>query len=240
MNRHSKLIGAFIGLASLTLTSLVAAADPAEIFCNIRESGGNLSCQWVGKDARKSMGPEDISSFIDQGQVAAYVVLKSRKGFERTYFVDGNSPQYKRLNDLKKAASMSEINKSKSELFNEIEKKLIKLSDELDAQAATAELVKYDSSIAYDKAKREARAMTTELEGYRKNREKICTSTPAFEQLSRANASLQQTLSNILYAFQTPDSCMGDFKVFKDKDGTVDLRQLDGVAQKFQTMCKKK
>ena len=29
-------------------------------------------------------------------------------------------------------------------------------------------------------------------------------------------------------------------RIFKDKDGTVDLRQLDGVAQKFTSQCKKK
>jgi len=32
---------------------------------------------------------------------------------------------------------------------------------------------------------------------------------------------------------------MSDFKVFKDKDGSVDLRQLDGVSQRFLASCKK-
>ena len=185
------------------------------------------------------MGPEDIAAFVDQGQIAAYVDIKSRKGMERVFQIDGNAPSYKRLNDIKKTASISEINKAKSDLFNEIEKKIIKLSDELDGQAATAELVLYDNSIPVDKAKRENRSMTAEIEGYRKNRDKICTSTPAFEQISKANASLQQTLSNILFAFQTPSTCLADFKVFKDKDGSVDLRQLDSVVEKYKTQCKK-
>lgn len=228
-----------LGFATVGFCQL-ATAEVAEIYCTIRESGGSLACQWMAQDGRKTMGPEDVSKFVDSAQVAAYVTLKSRKGFERTYLVDGNAPQYKRLADIKKSASMSEVNKTKGELFNEIEKKIIKLSDELDGQAAAAELVKYDSSITNDKFKRESRLMTTELEGYRKNRDKVCTSTPAFEQMSKANASLQQSLSNILYAFQTPDSCMSDFKFFKDKDGSVDLRQLDGLAQKFSSQCKKK
>lgn len=233
-----------LSLSVLLLSALgisqAAFADISEIYCTIRESGGTLSCQWLGKDSRKSMNAEDISKFIDDGQVAAYITLKSRKGLERSFLVDGQSPQYKRLLDLKKTASMSEVNKAKGDLFNEIEKKVIKLSDELDGQAAAAELVKYDPSVGNDKFKRESRAMLAELDGYRKNRDKVCTSTPAFEQMSKANASLQQTLSNILYAFQTPDSCMSDFKVFKDKDGTVDLRQLDGLSQKFQEQCKRK
>lgn len=214
-------------------------ADPAEINCTIRKSGGNLECQILGKD-RKVMNAEDITNFVDAGEVAAYITLKSRKGLERTFMVDGKSPQYKRLNDLKRSASMSEIAKAKSDLFNEIEKKVIKLSDELDGQAAAAELVLYDSSITYDKFKRESRTALAELEGYRKNKDKVCTSTPAFEQVSKANAKLQQTLSNIIYAFQTTDSCMSDYKVFKDRDGSVDLRQLDTVTDHFKSNCKKK
>jgi hypothetical protein len=239
MKRQLKITIASVIFSVLGLTQ-VAQANPSEIYCTIRESGGTLSCQWLGKDMRKSMSAEDISKFVDDAQVAAYITLKSRKGMERTYFIDGQAQQYKRLADVKKTASMSEIAKAKSDLFNEIEKKIIKLSDELDGQAAAAELVKYDSSITNDKFKREFRSMNAELDGYRKNRDKVCTSTPAFEQMSKANASLQQTLSNILYAFQTPDSCMSDFKVFKDKDGSVDLRQLDGLAQKFQAQCKRK
>ncbi len=186
------------------------------------------------------MSSEDIANFVDASEVAAYITLKSRKGMERTYLVDGKAPQFKRLNDIKKNQSISDISNAKSALFNEIEKKVIKLSDELDGQAAAAELVLYDSSLTYDKIKRESRLMTAELEGYRKNKDKACTSTPAFEQISKANSKLQQTLSNILYAFQSSDSCMSDYKVFKDRDGAVDLRQLDTVTDHFKSNCKKK
>jgi hypothetical protein len=215
-------------------------ADSMEIFCTIRSSGGNLNCQQGHDKNRKVMNAEDISNFVDAGEVAAYITLKSRKGMERTFMVDPRAPQYKRLNDIKKTSSISEIAKAKSDVFNEIEKKVIKLSDELDGQAAAAELVLYDSSLTYDKIKRENRAMMTELEGYRKNKDKVCTSTPAFEQMSKANSRLQQTLSNILYAFQPSDSCMADYKVFKDRDGSVDLRQLDPVTDHFKANCRKK
>ena len=228
-----------IVLALVGFGMQTAFAEPVEIYCTLRNNGGSLNCQMLGKE-RKVMSPEDIASFVDQGEIAAYITLKSRKGFDRTYLVDGKAPQYRRLADIKKTASISEIGKAKADLFNEIEKKVIKLSDELDGQAAAAELVLYDSNLTYEKAKREQRAMMAELEGYRKNRDKVCTNTPAFEQISKANAKLQSTLSNIVYAFQTPDTCMAGYKVFKDKDGAVDLRQLDNVGDEFKANCKKK
>ncbi len=235
MTPHLKII---IVISSL-LAGGFASAEPLEVTCTIRSSGGNLNCQTVGKE-RRVMSAEDISNFVDAGEVAAYITLKSRKGMERTYVIDGKSSQYKRLADIKKSASMSEIAKAKSDLFNEIEKKVIKLSDELDGQAAAAELVLYDSSLTYDKLRRESRTMMAELEGYRKNKDKVCTDTPAFATVSKANSKLQQTLSNLLYAFQTPDSCMSEYKVFKDKDGSVDLRQLDTVSDHYKSNCRKK
>ena len=232
-----RILGSFLISVGV---SQVAFADPLEIYCTIRENSPNLTCQWTGKGERKTLGPEDISTFVDAGESLAYMTLKSRKGMERTYMISGSSPQYKRLADVKKKASISEVNKAKGDLFNEIEKKIIEISDNLDAKAAAMDLIKYDPSVANDKFKRESFTLNGELDSYKKNREKICTSTPAFEQMSKANASLQQSLSNILYAFQAPDSCMSDFKIFKDKDGTVDLRQLDGVSKKFTEQCKKK
>jgi hypothetical protein len=234
---RTRLGNLLIVLAIFGCENLIA--EPLEIYCAIRSSGGNLNCQMMGKE-RKVMNAEDITNFVDAAEVAAYITLKSRKGMERTFLIDRNAPQYKRLNDVKRSASMSEIAKAKSDLFNEIEKKVIKLSDELDGQSAAAELVLYDPSVTYDKLKRTNHEMMAELDGYRKNKDKVCTSTPAFEQMSKANSRLQQTLSNILYAFQTPDSCMSDYKVFKDHDGSVDLRQLDSVNDHFKANCRKR
>lgn len=235
MLKHQRII-IYVATA---LAAQVSFANPMEIYCTLRNNGGAVNCQVLGKE-RKAMGPEDIANFVDAGEVAAFITLKSRKGLDRTFMIDGKAPQYRRLADIKKTSSISEIGKAKSDLFNEIEKKVVKLSDELDGQASAAELVLYDSSISYDKAKREGHAMMAELEGYRKNRDKVCTATPAFEQISKANAKLQTTLSNIIYAFQTPDTCMSAYKVFKDKDGSVDLRQLDNVGDEFKSNCKKR
>ncbi len=220
------------------LAGPLAQAEPMEIYCTIRSSGANLNCQVTGKE-RKVMNVEQIGNFIDAAEVASYITLKSRKGMERTYMIDARSPQFKRFNDVKKSASISEISKAKSDLFNEIERKVIKVSDDLDGQAGAAELILYDSSFTYDKLRRENRTMTAELEGYRNNKDKVCTNTPAFEQMSKVKSHLQQTLSNIIYAFQTPDTCMADYKVFKDRDGSVDLRQLDTITDHFKSSCKK-
>ena len=230
----------FLLLSLIFWTQISSAMEPVEIYCNIRDSGSSLSCQEIGRGgARKVMTAEDISAFVDQGQIAAYVTLKSKKGFERTYLIDGNAAQYKKLSDVKKTASISEINRAKSELFNDIEKKLIKTSDDQDTQAAAAELVKYDSAVAYDKFKRESRQMVVDLDTAKKSNEKSCASSATYEQMLKANSSLQRSLSNILYAFESPGNCMSDFKIFKDKDDSVDLRQLDTVPKKFLTQCKK-
>lgn len=229
-----------LALTMVAGIEVATAAEPAEIMCNLRDSGGSISCQQQGANGmRKVMTSEDISAFVDQGQVAAYITLVSRKGFERTYLIDGQSPQYKNLANIKRSASISEINKVKSDLFNEIEKKLIKVSDDLDGQAAATELIKYDPSISNDKFRRESRQMAIDLEAARNGKEKSCAASSTYEQMLKSNVTLQTTLSNILYAFQSPDSCMADLKLTKDKDGAVDLKQLEVVPQKFQTQCKK-
>lgn len=237
MTKTTRLVSTLAMLAGLSATS-TAFGQAAEISCTIRDTGGSLNCQWLGKE-RKVMNADEISSFIDAGNVAAYMTVKSRKGLERTFKVDSASPQYKRYNDMKKSGSISEVNAAKATLFAEIEKKAIKLSDELDGQAAAAELLQYDQAVALEKVRRESRTLTTELEGFRKQRDQACTSTPAFERISKSNSGLQQTLSDLIFAFQTPGTCLSDFKVYKDADGAVDLRQLSSLTEKYKNSCKK-
>lgn len=228
-----------MGLVCICTFGLSAFAEPMEIYCGIRAGTESLNCQVLGKD-RKTMSSEDITNFIDAGEVAAYITLRSRKGLDRTYLIDAKSPQYKKLNIVEKSASISEIARAKSDLFTEIEKKIIRVSDRLDAETSGAELVLFDSSLTYEKARRESHAMKAELENYHKNKESACTATPAFESVSKANMRFQQTLSNLVYAFQTQNSCMADYKIFKDHDGSVDLHQLDIAANHFKTNCIKK
>ncbi len=236
LKHQNVLISALTVLAAMLATS-IAQANPVELYCNIK--GANLVCQILGRD-RKVMNPEDVANFIDLSESNSYITVKSRKGYERTFMVDGKSQPFKRMNDVKNSGSTSEVASAKTNLFNDIEKKTIKLADELDGQAAAAEFVLYDPSVTYDKAKREARDLTTEVEGYRKNRDKMCTSTPAYEALTKASGRLQQTLSNIVYAWQTPGTCMDTYKIYRDRDGSIDLRQLDSSVDHYKTECKKK
>lgn len=220
------------------LFSLQSLAEPLELYCSLRKGESNLDCQIAGKD-RKTMTPDDISNFVDSAQTKAYIVVKSKKGKERVFLVDSQAPQFKKLADLKSNAAASVIARAKSDLFDEIEKRVIQISDEMDTASAQNDLIISDSSTGYDKFKLESNQTLKELEGYRKSRESVCTATPAYEQLTKSRAALQQTLSNLLYAFQTPSTCLSDFKVFKDSDGSVDLRQLDGLAASYKAQCKK-
>lgn len=224
----------------LSRAALAAEKPPwSDVYCTIRDNGASLACQNNTGSDTHTMSANDIASFVDQAEVGTHVIVKSKKKYERVFMVDPGAAQFKRLQEIKKNASVSELSRAKNELFLEIEKKLIKLSDDLDSAAASAELVKYDPSIGADKYRREIRDMTAELDGFKKNKEKVCTATPAFENLSKTNASLQKTLSGILVAFNTPGTCMYDYKVFKDRDGAVDLRQLDEVGGKYRESCKK-
>lgn len=240
MFKHQRYFFFAISVGATILTTIgamsQAQANPTEIYCNIK--GSTLVCQILGRD-RKVMSPEDVAAFVDSSETNSYITVKSRKGYERTFMVDGKSPQFKRLGEVKNSGSTSEVASAKTNLFNEIEKRVIKLADELDGQAGAAEFVLYDPSVGYDKNKRETRDLMAEVEGYRKNRDKMCTTTPAYEALTKASTRLQQTLSNIVYAWQTPGTCMDSYKIYRDKEGAIDLRQLDSSVDHYKAECKK-
>ena len=152
---------------------------------------------------------------------------------------DPNAAQFKKLADVKKNGSISEISRAKLDLFAEIEKKAIKLSDDLDASALTADLIKFDASITGDKYKRELRYAKEDLDSMRSFKGGVCTSTPEFENRMKVASIAQSTLSSLLNAFQTPGTCLEQVKVKKDKDGKVDISQFDGLAQTYIDSCKK-
>ena len=155
--------GVLIATVGLTASIAQADVDPAEIYCTIREEGSHLNCQWVGKEVRRSMTPEETAQFIDRAQVAGYISVKSRKGLERAFLVDADSQAFKRLNDTKRSGSISEIAEAKLKLFSEIEKKAIRISDDLDAQTATADLLKFDPSVGLEKDRRDLRRLDAEV-----------------------------------------------------------------------------
>lgn len=141
-------------------------AAGSEAYCTIRSVGSRLECLWIEANGRRRMNSQDISNFIDQAQISSYMTVRSRAGLERVFLVDSEAPSFKKLRTAEKSSSISDINKVKSELFEEIEAKVVKLSDELDATAAAAVLVKSDPSVALDHAKIKEHGLVTEVEKY--------------------------------------------------------------------------
>lgn len=214
-------------------------AERMELFCKVRSNGRNLDCQILGKE-RRVMHEEDIAQVLDSAADGVYVTERSKKGVDRVFYIDGHAPQFKHLKGLKDSGSLSKLSSARNALFGRIEKRVIKLGNELDSLTDSAELVLYDSSITLEKYKTENRDLTSELEAYRSHKEKICKSTPEYEQVSKVNSKLQDLLSKILEAYQSPESCMSQLKIVKDPDGAVDLRQLEKAPDLFKTSCAKR
>lgn len=238
--RRVLLITSVIGLAQSPAFAKDEAPLPEtsnEISCLINAARTGLTCLWIDANGKRSMQANDIQTFVDQAAVSAYITVRSRKGFERTFQPDPKSPPFRKLAEMKKKTAMAELSHAKIDLFAELEKKVIQLSESLDAQAGQADLVKFDASITGDKLKRQLRDANKELESLRASKEKLCTTTPGYEAMSRTNQNLQTVLSNLLLAFQQPGTCMENIKIMKDPDGTVDLRQLGGLAKTFGEQC---
>lgn len=219
--------------------AFAADNDIVEIVCSVRDTGSNLDCVWVGHE-KKMMTSDDVQAFIDQANVYAYITVKSQKGFERTFVADPKSAPFKKLSEVKKNGSISEISRAKLELFAEIEKKVIKLSQDLDTQASSADFVKYDAAITTERYRREVTAKNKELDSFRSGKNKLCVATPEYENSMKLNKSLQTTVSKMLTAFQTSGTCLDAIKIAKDKEGYVDLKQFDTLDRDYVELCKKK
>ncbi len=238
MKSSRKAFSLLIGLILLSSSGFAAKEQLVEIVCSIRDTGTSLNCVWLGRE-KKAMTSDDVQAFVDQANVYAYITVKSRKGHERSFMPDPNSAQFKKLADIRKNGSISEISRAKLDLFAEIEKKTIKLADDLDAQSLTADLIKFDASVTTGKYKRELKFAKEDLESLQSNKGALCVATPEYESKMKVASTLQSTVSTLLNAFQTPGTCMDKLTVKKDKDGKVDVSQFEGLAQSYVESCKK-
>lgn len=236
MNKFSKII---LMLTTLFASSLLAQDKMVEIICTIKDPGASLLCVWSGKE-KTAFTSDDIPVFIDQAYTKVYITVKSRRGHERTFTLDSTSTQFKRLTDIKKSGSASDVSKAKQDLFSDVEKMIVRLSDDLDAKSLSAELVKYDASVTTERYKKELSETSRELEAFLAGKNQLCVATPHYENINKLNMSLQVALSNVLVAFQTQGTCMESFKVKKDGNGLVDLSQLDGLSQSYKDNCIRK
>lgn len=221
----------FIGFAA----SPNAKAEGADVFCTIRSQGAHLDCLWSDKDVRRKMTSQDISNFIDQAQTSAYITVKSRAGNERIFQIDPEATSFKHLRTIEKTASISDIIKAKSELFNEIEARLVKLSEDLDSQASAAGLVKYDPSIAVDYAKLEKRGLVQEVEGYRKNdanyvkaQQRAATDSNTIDLLVRPKNRLSVNYSTVGYTGNFSSLTQSNYRSVDNLAAMINYRYSTG------------
>lgn len=206
------------------------AEVPPELFCTINDAGEDLVCQYKDKrDSSKAFGEEDIISFVDRVMNGGYITVKSKRGFERTFEVDSASPPFNRLKDARKSSGMSEVARMKLETYQNLERKAIQVSDGLDAVFVQQDMLKYDPAIATDKCKMDMKVYSSGAT-FEKN----------LETLTAENKALSIYLTSLLKVFREPGSCLGDFPITISSEGTVELSQLQGLAQAFKNRCKKK
>lgn len=227
-NRKQIILSGVIALC-LAATAFAETTMP-ELFCMINDAGEGLTCQYKDKrDSTKAFDDNDIISFMDRANGGAFMTVKSKRGFERTFEVDPQSAPFKRLRSAKKDQSVSEIARLKLELYTDLEKKAIQVSDGLDTVFIQSDMLKYDPAIENDKCKMDMKVYSTGS-NYEKN----------LESISAENKALSIYLTSMLKAFKEPGSCMGDYKIDVAPDGSVELSQLQGLSQAFRNRCKKK
>lgn len=217
-------------VGTMGISSQARADSPPELFCSINSNGQGLSCQFKDKrNSSKVFSDDDIGAFIEKTSTGGYMTIKSKRGFERTFEIDPAAAEFKKLKEAKKASTASELAGLKLEIFSEIEKKAIQISDGLDTIFVQSDLLKYDPAVATDKCKLDMR-VNAAGNSYEKN----------IETLQSENKALAVFLTSLIKAFKDPSSCMSDFKLEVSADGSVDLSQLQGLAQAFRNHCKKK
>jgi hypothetical protein len=225
-NRVLSLIGSAL---ALSLVATAAHAMTPELFCVINDSGQGLNCQYKDKrDSTKAFDDTDVISFIDRANTGAFMTVKSKRGFERTFEVDPASAPFKRLREAKNSG-VSELARLKLDLYSDLEKKAIQVSDGLDTVFIQADVLKYDPAVANDKCKMDMKVYSSSA-NYEKN----------LESLTAENKALSIYLTSMLKAFKEQGSCLSDYKVDVAADGSVELSQLQGIAQAFRNRCKKK
>ena len=103
------------------------------------------------------------------------------------------------------------------------------LSDGLDTVFIQSDLLKYDPAVASDKCKMDMKVYSSQAT-YERN----------LESLTAENKALSIYLTSMLKAFKEQGSCLSDYKIDVSADGSVELSQLQGIAQAFRNRCKKR
>jgi hypothetical protein len=224
------IVGTFLLMALGPVTRAHGEESAAELFCTISENGQNLVCQTRDrKNGSKTFADQDILSFIDRSSSGgAYITVKSKKGFERTFEIDPAAAPFVRYRDSVKSAVSSEIAKIKLDIFTEIEKKAVQVSNELDKVIVHSDILKYDPSIATDKCKSAMRALDSGA-----------SFDKSLESLKTENRVLSFQLTSLIKAFEEPNTCMTGVKLEVTSDGSIDANSLENLPRAFRARCKR-
>jgi hypothetical protein len=205
-----------LGLTGFGADSAFAAPHSlAELACKVGGGGKTLDC---------GLKESELASFIDQARGGAYLTVESRKGVKRTFSLDPNSSEVQKFLELEKAkAPMAELLKAKLDIFSSIERKVTKISEALDETVP-----KESKKDAQKEAKKEGK--------------KTLEESALDVQLEEANLyrkNLTHYLSVILHTMQDPGSCTDSFNLRTEKDGGVDIHQINELSKLFQAKCRR-
>ena len=248
MKNFLRISGFVFFLTTTAFSATVFAASdtkpepllPLELFCSLHKTGKALDCYYSDGKTKKVLNDQDLLEFINAANKGVYVTVRSKKGYERVYFLDPNGTEFKNFYKIQKSptVSMRELGQAKYAVFAAIEEKVIKISNSLDA-ASPSELVTTDPAFAYLKFKNQLIALKTEKDEIEKSCEKYKNSDVE----KNLEAALQEKrvythyLSLLVKTMSEPGSCTETFKLKPNEDGSISLDGLNDLSSLFQQKC---
>ena len=220
----------------------VAYKPPLEMMCTVQNEKA-LHCVYDDGTTRKVLNDQDLIAFINQANKGAYVTVKSRKGFERVFFIDPNGAEFKTFYRVQKTPgiSMREVGQAKYAVFAAIENKAITISKTLDSGGALP-LVNADPANAYYQYKDQLKALKKEKDdldlSYQKLKES--SSEKNLEAALQEKQYFSHYLSDLVKLLGETGSCAEEFQLKPGADGSVNLDHLNDLAPIFQKKCHKK
>ena len=215
---------------------------PLELYCTLHSSGKTLNCYYVNGSSKKPLNDQDLIDFINKATQGAFVTVKSKKGYEREYYLDPNGPEFRNFYKIQKSSnvSMRELGQAKYAVFASIESKVIQISNNLDNKSSP-DLVTIDPAYAYLKFKAQLNGLKSENEKLSKSL-KTCETADVEKKLE---TSLQEKkyfshyLNLLVKTLGEPNSCADSFQLKPNADGTVNFDRLDDLVVLFRQKCLK-
>jgi hypothetical protein len=218
-----------------------AAPRPLQLDCSVAASGQGIECfKSSGKD-RKPMNDQDLINFVNAATRGAYLNIRSKKGYERVFYLDPRSAEMTELYAKAKTLPARDYGKAKFDMFGMIEAKVLKLSDELDAANSVPGLVRYDLAYTQQKYRGDILSLTSD----RDKAKACCEKYRDLNADQRLEAALQEKnyvshyLSILMNTMTEPGYCTDSFRLKPGEDQTVALDDVNTLAGVFKDNCKR-